>query len=91
VLADTLYLFGYKPEDDSWDVDGRRTYLNDENADKTFMRVLAGALSRMGWNKHPTILRAFQHWHSHEIIEIEVGGPDTSGHYLHHMKPETVT
>jgi hypothetical protein len=32
----------------------------------------------------PDILRAFHHLATDQIIEIEPGGDDTSGHFLHH-------
>lgn len=87
-LDDTLFLFGYKPEDNSWDTDGRCTYIHNESADKSLVNTLAGALYRRGWDKHPTKLRTFEHCNTHEIIEIEPGGADASGHYLHIMKAE---
>lgn len=89
MLADTLYILGYRPEDDSWDADGRRTYSHDEDATRAYLTTLRGILGRQGWQVFPSALRTFVN-SSGEIIEIEPGGADTNGHYLHHMKAETV-
>jgi hypothetical protein len=89
MLQDTLYLLGYRPEDDSWETDGRRTYIHDESATNAVMKILDGVLIRLGWRKHPARLRTYCHWKTSELVEIEPGG-DASGHYLHHMKPEIV-
>jgi hypothetical protein len=88
-LADLICHFGYKPEDDSWDGDGRRTYIHDAAADLVFVRNLALALTAHGWRRDLHQLRAFHH-ESGEFIELEPGGPDTSGHYLHHMKAAVI-
>lgn len=85
LLADTLMILGYRPEDDSWDAQGRQTLIHDDNADRGFLLTLANALAPQGWRRHPTDLRAFLHEASGEIIEIEVGGSNTTGQYLHHL------
>lgn len=86
---DVLEVFGYIPEDDSWETDGRRTYINHDSASRGFIRVLIAALARHGWKPDKARLRTLVHSDGN-IIEIEPGGPDTSGHYLHHMKAEVV-
>lgn len=89
-VADIAQSLGYKPEDDSWDTDGRRTYIHDCDADLPVMRILRGIFERAGgWRLHPTELRTFIH-ESGEVVEIEPGGPDTSGHYLHHMRAAVI-
>jgi hypothetical protein len=85
-LADALHLLGYRPEDDSWDTDGRITYSHDEDATKGALKIVVGALARLGWQKHETRLRTLRHWKSGDIIELEPGGADCTGHYLHYMK-----
>jgi hypothetical protein len=78
---------GYRVVDDAWQTEGRVTYLNDENADRDLLRDLEVTLAKYGWRKHATILRAFANI-SGELIEIEPGGAETSGHFLDHLKSE---
>lgn len=84
MLEDTLMILGYRPEDDSWDVEGRRTYIHDDDATRAWVVSLARVLGRQGWMRDPHQLRAFRHDNG-ELIELEIGGEDTSGHYLHHL------
>lgn len=86
MLEDTLTILGYEPCDDSWKTDGRRTYIHDSDATRGFMTVLRGVLARQGWQCDQRALRTFRHGVSGQIIEIEPGGADCTGHYLHHMK-----
>ena len=60
--------------EDAWEVEGRETYIHDDVADRSFLINLAPVLRREGWRPHPTILRAFRHSITGEIIEIEIGG-----------------
>jgi len=39
-------------------------------------------LAEYGWDKLETRWRCFSNPHTGELIEIEPGGPDTSGHFL---------
>jgi hypothetical protein len=87
MLAETLYILGYRPEDDSWETDGRQTYLHEENATRAFLITLNGILSRQGWKREQNTLRGFRHPNG-EVIEVESGGSDCTGHYLHYMKAE---
>jgi len=48
MLEDTLTILGYRPEDDSWDTDGRRTYAHDDDATRAFLITLRGILGRQG-------------------------------------------
>jgi hypothetical protein len=89
-LEDVLAVLGYRPEDDSWDVDGRRTYLHEDNATRAYLTTLRGILARNGWHRDTHALRTFRHEASSEIIEIEPGGADCPGHYLHHMKAAVI-
>jgi len=77
---------GYRLVEDAWERNGRRTYLHDEDADRAFLENLGGALQLFGWTSDQNRLRTFVHSGSGEAIEVEPGGSDTSGHFLHHMK-----
>jgi hypothetical protein len=65
---------------------GVRTYLHDEYADRTFLLKLERTLQTSEWKADRNKLRTSSHPPSGEVIEIESGGSDTSGHFLHHMK-----
>jgi hypothetical protein len=82
---DILIRQGYKLIDDSWTLHGRRTYDHNDDATREFIASLAKVLRSAGWETHPNILRAFRHPASREIIEIEGGGSDTNGQFLHHL------
>lgn len=84
MLADTLTILGYRPEDDSWDADGRRTYSHDDDATRAYLTTLRGILGRQGFERDPNALRTFRR--GDEMIEIEPGGANCNGHYLHHIK-----
>lgn len=83
-----LIQFGYRLADDAWAESGRRTYLFDEAADRALLQDLGVVLAEYGWAKHPTVLRAFTNTNTGELLEVEIGGPDTSGHFVHHLKSE---
>ena len=87
-LHDLLTAHGYKLIDDSWSFYGRRTYDHNDQATREFISGLEKQLRSLGWERHPTILRAFRHPDTGEVIEVEPGGADTGGHFLHHMKSE---
>jgi hypothetical protein len=98
MLEEMLALLGYKPEDDSWDTDGRRTYVNDDDLTHAFFTQLMNGLLHEGWQRagangvfadgKSSNLWIFRK--DNEIIEMEPGGADATGHYLHLMKAETV-
>lgn len=81
-----LTQFGYRLVEDAWAENGRRTFLSDEDADRELLKDLGAVLAEYGWTKHPNMLRAFNNTATGELLEIEIGGPDTSGHFLHHIK-----
>jgi hypothetical protein len=83
-----LKQFGYRLVDDAWNEHGRKTFLNSEDADYSFMKELESDLIEHGFSRHDTLLRAFRHSSTGEVLEIEIGGPDTSGHFLHYFKAE---
>lgn len=86
MLDETLLILGYRPEDDSWDTDGRITYIHDDDATRAYLITLRGILARQGWHRDSTALHTFRHEASDQIVEIEPAGADCTGHYLHHMK-----
>jgi hypothetical protein len=77
---------GYRLTDDSWDEHGRRTYIHDDDVARSHISSLSIALRAAGWKNDSEKLWSFVHRDPDEIIEIEPGGPDTSGHFIHHMK-----
>jgi hypothetical protein len=77
---------GYRLVDDAWETRGRRTYLHEEDATRGHIMGLAGTLRRVGWETDKNKLRSFRHRVADEIIEVEPGGAETTGHFLHHMK-----
>jgi hypothetical protein len=85
-LHDLIVSQGYRLAEDAWETNGRRTYLHDEDADRGFLEELRSALQVFEWKADRNRLRTFGHSGSGEVIEIEPGGSDTSGHFLHHMK-----
>lgn len=87
-VDDVLASFGYKLAEDAWQEFARRSYVHDENATLDFMLALAKDLRPLGWIIHPDVLRAFSHPATGEMIEVEPGGPETRGHWLHFLKPE---
>lgn len=76
---------GYKLVEDVWDEHGRLTFVHDDDADRPHLNHLARTLQIAGWEKSKTELRTFRHPVSGEIVEVEPGGSDTSGHFLHYM------
>jgi hypothetical protein len=46
---------------------------------------LAGTLRRAGWETDKDKLRSFRRPGADDIIEVEPGGSETTGHFLHHM------
>jgi len=87
-VHDLLVSKGYRLTEDAWQTDGRRTYLHDDNADRSFFREISRILRGVGWLPDNTVLRTFRNSGTGELIEIEPGGADTSGHFLHHLKSD---
>lgn len=90
MLEDTLTILGYRPEDDAWESDGRRTYVHDDDATRDYLTTLRSILARQGWDRDEHALRTFRHALTGQVVEIEPGGAETSGHYLHHMKAAVI-
>jgi hypothetical protein len=83
---DFILAEGYKLIDDAWVKDGRRTYIHDDDASAIEFKRLTAILGRVGWEIDTNRLRSLRHPASCDMIELESGGPDTTGHFLHHMK-----
>jgi hypothetical protein len=79
---------GYKLIDDAWCAHGRLTYIHDDDADRQHLASLARTIRTAGWVSSKDQLRTFRQPTTNELIEIEPGGSETSGHFLHLMKPE---
>jgi hypothetical protein len=79
---------GYKLVEDCWTAEGRKTYLHDENADREFLADLKRTLGQYGWKKHKTKLRCFLNDNNGEVLEVEPGGAETSGHFIRYLKSE---
>jgi hypothetical protein len=88
LLHELLIAEGYKLIDDAWEARGRRTYMHDDNATREFIAGPDKRLRSLGWERDPDKVRAFCHPTTREFIEIEPGGADTTGHFLHHMKSD---
>jgi hypothetical protein len=75
---------GCRLVEDSWREFGRRTYLHNNDADRDFIEQLKRLLRNVGWRINSGKLRSFSDENLHEI-EIEPGGSEISGHFLHLM------
>jgi hypothetical protein len=87
-LHELLVSEGYKVVDDSWDSQGRRTYDHNDEATREFIAGLDRRLRGLGWERDPDEIRAFCHPQTREFLEIEPGGSETSGHFIHHLKSD---
>ena len=76
----------YKLIDEAWDKHGRLTYIHDEDANPVFVKALFGILRRAGWEVNASALRTLRHTAACCVIELEPGGSETTGHFLHYMK-----
>jgi hypothetical protein len=76
---------GYKLIDDAWDEHGRLTFIHNDEANRPHLNRLGSTLRYAGWETSKTELRTFICPSNGEIIEVEPGGSDTSGHFLHYM------
>lgn len=83
-LHELLIDQGYRIVEDAWNAEGRVTYVHGDDADRPHLAYLTRVLAPAGWTKSPDKLRSFNG--KDEEIEVEPGGSDTSGHFLHHMK-----
>jgi hypothetical protein len=84
-----LALHDYKLIDDAWNDQGRCTYLHEDDATREYVANFARVVGGIGWEIDRSKLRSLHHRATGEIIEIEPGGSETTGHFLHHMKSST--
>ncbi len=85
-MHDLLFAQGYRIVEDAWSTQGRVTYIHDDDATRGHLADLARVLGSIGWNKNRNKLRSFTNDGTDGEIEIEPGGADTTGHFLHYMK-----
>jgi hypothetical protein len=85
-IQDVLLDRDYRLVEDAWATHGRHTYLHDDDADHQYITNLTRLLRGAGWEVDRNKLRSFHHPQTGEIIEIEPGGSETTGHFLHLMK-----
>ena len=83
---DSILALGYKLIDDAWAKKSRRTYIHDDDASGFQIKKLLNMLAKDGWEMDTDRLRTLRHPLSGDVIELEPGGADTTGHFLHHMK-----
>ena len=88
-LHDLLFDEGYRLVEDAWSTDGRVTYIYDDDADRAHLAKLVRTLGNVGWKKNRDKLRSFINDVTDDEIEIEPGGSDVSGHFLHHLRVAT--
>jgi hypothetical protein len=86
MTTDLLIAEGYKLVEDAWDEFGRYTYLHDDDADRNYLKALAATLKRANWQQDSRKLRTFRHPNCSYEIEVEPGGSEVSGHFVHLMK-----
>jgi hypothetical protein len=79
MIEDVIKMLGYKAGDDSWHLEGRRTYLHDDNATRAYLTTLRGILGRHGWHRDQHALRTFRHELTGQVIEIEPAGSKGMG------------
>jgi hypothetical protein len=84
---DLLLSEGYKLVEDAWDEFGRRTYVHEDDADRDYVKRLSRLLQSTGWQTDSRKLRTLHHPSSGDEIELEPGGSEVTGHFLHHMRP----
>lgn len=74
---------GYKLIDDAKDKHGRLTFLHNDNADRSHLSALSHALRYAGWQADDAVPPVYRLPGTKLMIEIEPGGAETTGHYLH--------
>jgi hypothetical protein len=79
---------GYKLVEDAWVRHGRRTYMHGEDATRAFVTDLCAQLKSQGWKCDGSVLRCFRQDETKEMIEVEPGGSEVDGHFLHLMQDD---
>lgn len=89
-MHEILLSHGYELVDDAWEARGHRTYVHDGKADNQHMAQLEKKIRPAGWVRAQDQMRMFRHKTTSDIIELEPGGSKIQGHFLHHMKWESM-
>ena len=63
----------------------RLTFVHNDDADCQQLNRTTRTLQFAGSQKSDAALRTFNHPVTRELVEIEPGGSDVSGHFLHFM------
>jgi hypothetical protein len=84
-IHDLFLSQGYRLIDDAWGEYGRRTYLHDDDLSRGYIGSFAKTLTSQGWVRDRSKMREFVLPTSGEIIELEPGGSEANGHFLHYM------
>lgn len=82
-VPDMIFAQGYRLSEDASAEHGRMTFLHDDDADRAFLLALSHSLRRAGWTADAAVPPVYRLPGTRLIIEIEPGGAETSGHYLH--------
>jgi hypothetical protein len=83
MTRELLTSLGYRLVDDASSEHGRLTFLHNDNADRPFLLALSHSLRYAGWKTGDAVPPVYRLPGTRLMIEIEPGGADTSGHYLH--------
>jgi hypothetical protein len=89
-MHEVLVSQGYKLIEDAWAAHGRLTYIHDDDADRQHLAAVTRAIGAKGWLRPRDELRTYLHPGTKEIIEVEPGGAETSGHFPHLMKADSL-
>jgi hypothetical protein len=89
-MHEILLSHGYELVDDGWDERGHRTYVHNGKPNREHLVKLEKAMRPAGWVRAPDQMWMFRHKTTADIIEIEPGGSKIDGHFLHHMKWESM-
>lgn len=81
-IENVLLGLGYDLEDNSIETDGRLTMSHGDNATRRFLKACCSEFASIGFGR--TGVFSFSDT-SGDILEIEPGGPDASGHLIHWM------
>jgi hypothetical protein len=85
-IDELVHPIGYRLVEDAWIVHGRLTYVHDDDASNNNIKNLLEMLRPAGWIRDLTKLRAFRHAVTGNEIELEPGGSEVTGHFLHYMR-----
>lgn len=85
-VHDLISDLDYRLVDDQWEQEGRQTYISDESFSASEFKKLESVLTPHGWIRDPEVLWMLRHPTTAQVIEVEPGGPDTSGSFLFYNK-----